>query len=297
MASRYSWKGYLKVSLVSVPVRAYNAATASGSGVTLHQLHEECSSRIKYKKVCPIHGEVPNAEIVTGYEYSKGQYVVVDRNELRAEADKSITVDVFVAADSIDCIYHSGKNFYLVPDGPVGQKAYNLIRESMHDENLHAVAQVVMSNKEQLVLLRPMEKVLAMTVLEYKTEIKEPSGFEDDIVDAAASAQEKKLTRQLISGMVREKFDLGDYHDEYTQKMTEMIEAKVEGREWVSPPPVEQTDVINLMDALKESVQQVKPPKKTEKAKSAASKKPAGKTAASKRQRSAGQKTKKKKSG
>jgi DNA end-binding protein Ku len=261
MATRYSWKGYLKVSLVSVPIRAYNASSSSGGGITLHQLHEECSSRIRYKKVCPIHGEVSNDEIVTGYEYSKGQYVIVDRNELRAESDKSISVDAFVRADAVDCIYHSGKNYYLVPEGPVGQKPYNLIRESMEEENLQAIAKVVMSNKEHVVLLRPMGRVVAMTVLEYKTEIKESSGFEDEIVETSASAQEKKLTKQLIGGMVQEDFDLGAYRDESTQKLTAMIEAKVEGREWVTPPVSEESDVINLMDALKKSVGQVTTPK------------------------------------
>jgi DNA end-binding protein Ku len=290
MASRYSWKGYLKLSLVSVPVRAYNAASASAAGIQLHQLHAECNSRIRYKKFCPVHGEVSNDEIVTGYEYSKGQYVVVDRNELRAEADKSINVDAFVAAGSIDCLYHSGKNFYLVPDGPVGQKPYSLIRQSMADENLQAVAQVVMSNKEHVVLLRPIGRVLTMTVLEYKEDVKEPAGFEDDVVETSPTAQEKKLTKQLIEGMVREDFDLGDYRDQYTRKMTAMIEAKVEGRELVTPPVTEQAEVINLMDALKKSVQQVAPPEKA----STNGKKPSRATATSARQRTA---AKKKKSG
>jgi DNA end-binding protein Ku len=290
MASRYSWKGYLKVSLVSVPVRAFNAASASAGGIRLHQLHAECNSRIRYKKVCPVHGEVSNDEIVTGYEYSKGQYVVVDRNELRPEADKSVTVDAFVAADSIDCLYHSGKNFYLVPEGPVGQKPYSLIRQSMEEGRLHAVAQVVMSNKEHVVLLRPIGRVLTMTVLEYKEDVKEPAGFEDDILETSPSSQEKKLARPLIEGMVQERFDLGAYRDEYTKKMTEMIEAKVEGLELVTPPVPEQTEVINLMDALKKSVQQVKPPVRP----ASNGKKPAKAAAASSRQRSG---AKKKKSG
>lgn len=288
MAARFSWKGHLKISLVSVPVKAFNAATEASRGITLHQLHEECNSRIRYKKVCPIHGEVPNDEIVTGYEYSKGQYVVIDRNDLRAEADKSISVDAFVDADCIDCLYHSGKNFYLIPDGPVGQKPYALIRESMEEGNLHAVGQVVMNNKEHVVLLRPIGRVLTMTILEYKTDVKEPAGFEDEIPEIKTSAQEQKLTKQLIEGMVEKKFDLGAYRDEYTKKMTEMIEAKVEGREWVTPPAAEQADVINLMDALKKSVQQVATPKA---AAESNDKKPSRKSAPSTRQRSAARKT------
>jgi DNA end-binding protein Ku len=283
MAARSSWKGYLKLSLVSVPVKAYTATSSASSPISLNQLHEECHSRIKYQKVCPIHGEISQDEIVSGYEYSKGQYVVIDPAEidkLRTESDKSVNVTAFVRDDSIDPIYLSGRTYYLVPDGPVGQKAYNLIRHSMAEEGLHAVAQVVLSNKEQVVLVRPMDGVLAMSVLEYKSQVKEPSSVEDEIVETDMSKQEIELTKQLIEGMLDEEFDLGQFHDVYTEKLTELIEAKVAGKELVSPPASQEPGVINLMDALKQSVQQVKPPKRA-----AASEKPAKKTAASARQR------------
>ncbi len=297
MAPRSSWKGYLKLSLVSVPVKAYTAAGSSGSPISLNQLHDECNSRIKYQKVCPIHGEVTQDQIVSGYEYSKGQYVVIDPAELdklRTESDKSININAFVRDDTIDPIYLSGRTYYLVPDGPVGQKAYNLISHAMAEERLHAVAQVVLSNKEQVVLLRPMEGVLAMSVLEYKSQVKEPSTVGDEIVATELSQAEINLTRQLIEGMLEEDFDLGQYRDVYTDKLTELIEAKVAGKELVSPPASQEPGVINLMDALKQSVQQVKPPKRA-----AASEKPAKKTAASATQRVAGEKTatRKKKSG
>jgi hypothetical protein len=147
MARYSSWKGYLKISLVSVPVKAYTA-TSSGASISLNQLHAACNSRIQYKKTCPIHGEVPSDEIVSGYEYTKGQYVVIDTDELeklRTEKDRSINVNSFVPADKIDPIYQSGKNYYLLPDGPVGQKAYQLIHHAMLDKGVHAVAQVVHS--------------------------------------------------------------------------------------------------------------------------------------------------------
>jgi DNA end-binding protein Ku len=111
MPARSSWKGYLKLSLVSVPVKAYTASSSAG-GVSLNQLHEECNSRIRYIKTCPIHGEVESSEIVSGYEFSKGQYVVIDPSEidkLRPESDKAINVDHFIAASAIDPVYYSGK--------------------------------------------------------------------------------------------------------------------------------------------------------------------------------------------
>src|SRR5947209_12151689 len=116
MAPRSTWKGFLRINLVSVPVKAYTATASGGGEVRLNQLHKECHSRINYKKTCPIHGEVPNDEIVSGYEYSKGQYVVVDTAELdklRTEDDKAIKIDTFVAPDAVDPVYYTGKTYYL----------------------------------------------------------------------------------------------------------------------------------------------------------------------------------------
>ncbi len=271
--------------------------SSSGSQIHLNQLHEECSSRVKYQKTCPIHGEISNDEIVSGYEFAKGQYVVIDTQEiekLRSNSDKSIAVDCFVSADTIDPVYHTGRTYFLVPDGPVGQKPYSLLLQTMADAKMHAVARVVISNKEQLVLVRPIDTLLGMTVLAYDAQVKKPSAFDDELVETAANEQEIELTRTLMSALVREDFDIADYKDQYTERLTELIESKVEGKELVTPPSEEEPAVINLMDALKASVQQVKPPTKT----AASGRKPAKKMAASKKK--AAKKTpaaKKKKSG
>jgi DNA end-binding protein Ku len=120
------WKGFLKLSLVTVPVHAYTTASAGGGKIALNQLHAECKSRIRYKKTCPIHGEVTQDQIVSGYEHAKGQYVVVDEDELeklRTEDEKTIRIDAFVAPDAIDPLFLSGKNLYLLPEGPAGTNA------------------------------------------------------------------------------------------------------------------------------------------------------------------------------
>lgn len=285
---RSSWSGYLKLSLVSVPVKAYTASNSSGGRISLNQLHAECHSRIRYQKVCPIHGEVSQDEIVSGYEYAKGQYVVIDPTELeklRTPSDKSITIDAVVSDGTIDQVYLSERNYYLLPDGAIGYKPYNLILKALNEEHLQAVARVVLANRESLVLLRPYEGVLTMTVLNYKHEVKEPAGFRDEIVATELSDQEVKLTKQLIEGMQQEDFDLGVYKDEYTERLTQVIEAKVAGQEIVSQPSAEEPGVINLMDALKASVQRVKTPKKAAEEEKAATK-PPKKTAASARSRS-----------
>ena len=259
MAPRSTWKGYLKLSLVSVPVKAYTASNASTAQVHLNQLHSECHSRINYKKTCPIHGEVSNEDIVSGYEFAKGQYVVVDVAELdklRTENDKAISLGAFVRADQIDPVYHTGKTYYLLPDGPIGQKPYALIHQCMLDAGIHGVGQVVLSSREQLVLVRPVGKLLAMTALAYDTEVKKPESFEDELVESSMVPQELDLTKQLMTAFLKDDFDLAAYKDVYTEKLTELIEAKVQGRELVAPAHGEEPHVINLMEALKASVAQ-----------------------------------------
>ncbi len=261
MAARSSWKGYLKISLVSVPVKAYTA-TNSAASISLNQLHESCHSRIKYQKVCPVHGTVPNDEIVSGYEYAKGQYAVIDTSELqklRAESDKSINVDQFVDDGQVDDLYLSGACYFLVPDGPVGQQAFALIRDVMSDSKLDGIAQIVLHNKEQLVLLRPVDRLIGMFVLRHAKEVKSPASFQDEVEGAKLTDQELKLTRQLMEGLHAKTFDIDRYPDNYTEKLTELIQAKVEGQELVTPEAHDEPQVINLMDALKASIEQVKP--------------------------------------
>jgi len=293
MAARSSWKGFLKLSLVSVPVKAYTATASGSSEIRLNQLHAECHSRINYKKTCPIHGEVAGDQIVSGYEYSKGQYVVVDTDELdklRTEDDKAINIDTFVAPSELDPVYASGKTYYLVPDGPVAQKPYVVLQKAMVEMGRYAVARVVMHGKEQVVWLRPMDDLLSMTILSYDHEITKPSAFEEELVKSAIEPDELKLAKTLIDASTSKKLDFAKYKDIYTEKLTQLIEAKVAGKEIVAAPVHEQAHIINLMDALRQSVAQVqksapaaasaKPPKKmapSRKPDSAAAEKPARK--------------------
>jgi DNA end-binding protein Ku len=273
MAARSAWKGFLKLSLVSVPVKAYTVTASGGGEIHLNQLHAECHSRIQYKKVCPIHGEVKGDEIVSGYEYSKGQYVIVDTeelNKLRTEDEKAIRIDTFVTPDTLDPVYYSGKAYYLVPDGPVGQKPYAVLRQAMIEEKRHAVAQIVLHGREQTVLLRPLEKLLGMSLLNYDHQVTKPSAFEEEAPEVEISAQELKLAKTLIDMSTAKAFDFAAYKDVYTEKLTKLIEAKIAGEEIVAPPVHEHAQIINLMDALKASVANAqqkepagaKPPKK-----------------------------------
>lgn len=259
MAARSQWKGFLKLSLVSVPVKAFSATTSAGGEIQLNQLHAECNSRIKYKKTCPTHGEVSQDAIVSGYEYSKDQYVIINTDELeklRTEDDKAIRVDTFIPADSFDPLYLSGKNYYLVPDGPIAQKAYQVICQGMLESKRLAVAQVVMHGREQLVLLRPLHGLLVMSGLNYAAQISSPASFEDEAPKTPVAPEELELVKTLIKASSKDKADLTGYKDVYTQKLSQLIEAKVSGQELVAAPAQEPIQIINLMDALRQSVAQ-----------------------------------------
>jgi DNA end-binding protein Ku len=200
---------------------------------------------------------VPNIEIVSGYEYTKGQYVVVDPAELdllRTEADKAISVSAFVAPDAIDEIYYDERTYYLVPDGPVGQRPYAVLLEAMIEENRYAVAQVVLHGREHLVLLRPMDRLLAMTKLKYDAEVTKPQAFEYQAPEVKLSDEELELTKRVIELSTPKKFDFSAYRDVYTEKLTKLLEAKVAGEEIVAPPSQEPAQIVNLMDALRASV-------------------------------------------
>jgi len=256
MAAHASWKGFLKLSLVSVPVKAYTS-TSTGSDITLHQLHAKTHTRIQYKKFAPEVGEVSGEEIVKGYEYAKGQYVIIDEDEidkLRTESDKSIRIDGFIRPQDLSTIYLGGRTYYLTPDGPVGQKPYNLLLKGMLTNKVCAVAEVVISQKEQVVLLRPIDGVLAMTVLNRKDEVKAASAFKDEISETEMSEAETSLADTLIKASILKNFDFSRYHDVYKEKLTKLIQMKIEGKEVIQIRDPEEPKIINLMEALKRSV-------------------------------------------
>lgn len=257
MPVRSTFKGFLRLSLVTVPVRAATA-TISEETIQLNQLHDECHSRVKYAKMCPIHGELSNEEIVKGYQYAKDQYVIIDNDELaklRHESDKAIEIRGFVKAEEVDPMYFSGRTYYLLPDGPVGQKPYQLLATAMEERGLYALATAILTGREQLLVVRPVDGVIAMSVLTYYSKLKTPAEFEDELAPAAMTPEERSLTDMLIDASTISEFDLAAYEDQYTVTLKSLIDAKVEGKEIVAVPEPEEPKVINLMEALKASVE------------------------------------------
>lgn len=256
MAPRSSWKAFLKLSLVSVPVRGFTASK-SGGDIRLNQLHKDCNTRVKYQKVCPEHGELASGQIVKGYEHSKGEYVIIDDDELeklRTENDHSISIEGFIPPDAVDPVYHAGRTYYLVPDGAPGQKPYALLHRGMRENQVHALAHVVIGSREQIVLLRPIGDLLGLTVLYHHARVQSVESLGDEVGDVEVTDEELTLANTLIGASRMESFDLSSYEDRYHAKLTELIRMKVEGQEVVQAEDAEEPKIINLMDALKKSV-------------------------------------------
>lgn len=262
MASRSVWSGFIRFGLVSVPVKAYTAAASGGGGVSFNQLHKECHSRIKYTKSCPIHGELKSDDIVSGYEFSKGQYVIVDPEEidkLRTPSEKSIDVKAFIPPELIDTRYYTGKNWYILPDGPAALRPYALLYKTMEEQDLAAFAQIVAGGKEQLLLLRPVSDLLIGSYVSYSEDVKPLDEFKDEAPKVEVSPDELKLAKTLTEAMKNPDFNLAEYKDEFEGKVRQLIESKVQGQQVVAAPQTEaQPQVVNLMDALKASLEQAK---------------------------------------
>jgi DNA end-binding protein Ku len=257
-----SWKGFLKLSLVSVPVAAYSA-NESSARPTLHQLHQTCHSRIRYQKTCPIHGEVSRDEIVSAFEYAKGQYVVIDKDELtavRGERERAIGIDAVIRQGTIDPLLFTERSYYLLPDGKEALKAYFLLQECLAQDELEAVGQGVLFGREELVLVRPVEDVLSLTALKYDAEVREPDQVRS-VAKPALKKEEIALTRTLLESYTRDDLNLAGYTDRYATDLAKLIEAKVQGKDVVRPPAAEPPPVINLMDALKKSLATKKRPR------------------------------------
>lgn len=256
MAPRTSWKGFLKLSLISIPVKAFTANNTEET-IRLNQLHKDCHQRVRYRKVCPEHGELKQTDIVSGYEFAKDEYVVIDPAELsklRPETDHAVKIHGFVSTGTIDSVYQAGRTYYLLPDGVAGDKAYALLHKGLVDKGVVAVAAVVVSGREQLVMIRPMDDLLTFSILHVAARIKDPQPFLDELGDMEVSKEEVALTDTLIEASLLPEFDYSQYKDEYVERLRELIKLKIDGQEVVQAPDVEEPKILNLMDALKRSV-------------------------------------------
>jgi DNA end-binding protein Ku len=254
---RASWRGHLSFGLVSFPVQAINALNRQGSDIHFHQLHAQCHRRIHHQKVCPVHGEVSNDEIVSGFEKRKGKYIEIEPEELdaiRTKKERSLTIDAFVDPSTIDPLYFDGRMYYLVPDGPVAEEPYSTIAEAMEQAECWGIGQIVFSGKDQIVAVRPVDGRLHMAMLNYDEEIRTPAEILPRKKRSRGNTKQVQLAKTLINAWYSDDFDFTAYDDHYRERLQRLIKAKAQGKEVVAPAEEEEPEVINLMDALKQSV-------------------------------------------
>ena len=262
MAARPTWKGYLKVSLVNIPIKVF-PATESSATISFNQLHGECNTRINQKKWCShCAREVPNSEIVKGYEYEKGRYVVLseeDFENVRTESTRVIDLVQFADESSIDPMYVD-RTYYLAPDGGVATDAFAVMREGMKGKV--GIGKLALYGREYLVAVRSHGKGIVMHTLHHAAEIRGMDQVEElSSVPAMVKPEEIKLAKQVISTF-EAPLNLKDYKDEYREGLQEIIDAKIAGREIVAQHVEEPPKVVNLMEALRRSLNRVSEKKK-----------------------------------
>ncbi|HEX3871522.1 MAG TPA: Ku protein [Pirellulales bacterium] len=253
---RASWKGVLRIDLVAFEVEAVSAIEPGGGKVHFHQLHRPCHSRIRYEKVCPIHGVVPNDEIVLGYEHGKNKYVEIDPDELdaaRTKAQRELTLDTFIDPAELDPIYFDGRTYVLIPSREEFREPYSVVAAALKKMDRFGIGQIIFSEREQLAAVRPKDGMLLMAMLHHEHDLRSL----DDLKPPTAKVQPKKidLAETLINASTEPDFDIGHYRDTYQKKIEQLIGRKLQGEDIVEPEEEEeQGGVISLMDALKKSV-------------------------------------------
>jgi DNA end-binding protein Ku len=255
---RPSWSGLLRLSLVSVPIKAY-AAVSTTSVSHFHLLHAGCGQRIQYAKHCAHHGAVAADAIVRGYEYAPDQYVVVEPQELeqlRPARDQALLLDQFLPVHAVPPTFYAGRSLYLVPDGPAAQHPYSVLVEAFRQAGQAVLGRVVLSNQRQLVLVRPCGRVLVLDVLHYPAQVRSVAAWEADLPLCTATDSERALAGQLIA-LASGPVDWGRYRDSSAEELAALIAAKR-----AQQPPqavVDEPVVLSLLEDLKQSMAAAQP--------------------------------------
>jgi DNA end-binding protein Ku len=257
---RTTWNGSLSFGLVTIPVglAPATAPKARASDVTFRTLHRECQTPIKQKRWCPVHErEVPNDELVKGWEVSKGQFVIVEDADLEAiaqrDTSRAIEISRFVPLAEVDPMFFD-RTYFLAPSNAEAQrKPYVLLLNAMKETGMAAVGRMVIRGNENFVLVRPKGDALVLETLFLAEDVRSQAEIDEAVEGIGLSEPELDLARQLIDSLVGE-WAPDDLHSEYRENLREMLEAKLAGEEIAMPEPVAEAPVVDLMEALKKSV-------------------------------------------
>jgi DNA end-binding protein Ku len=255
VAPRAYWKGYLKLSLVSCPIAMY-PATSEREKISFHQLHKQTGSRIRYKKIDADTGkEVENDDIIKGFEVSKGEYIEIEPEELEAveiESKRVIDIDQFVPKDEIDELYINNP-YYIVPDGEVGQQAFAVIREAIRKEGMVALGKIVFTSREHIISLEARGNGMMGMTLRYPYEVRDQEDYFDGIEDEKVPKDMLDLATHIVETK-KGKFDPDKFEDRYEDALKALIRKKQKGEKIERPKESGRTNVVNLMEALRQSV-------------------------------------------
>ncbi|MDP9169084.1 MAG: Ku protein [Acidobacteriota bacterium] len=252
------WKGHLTFGLVSFPVRLFTAARSES--ISFNQLHKEDNSRVKQVIYCQSEDKpIPRSEIVKGYEYEKGKYVVIEDEEIKKVAPKTakvMEIQEFVKSSDVDPVFLES-SYYMAPDEG-GEKPYALLFEALKQTQYFGVAKIAMHNREHVVILRPGERGMVLHTMYYADEVRRSEEFRTDAHEL--KEKEVALAKMLVESLAGE-FEPEKYHDAYRDNLRTMIEAKIAGHKVVETPETHIAPVIDIMDALRRSLEMRKPPK------------------------------------
>jgi DNA end-binding protein Ku len=255
MAARPTWQGHLRLSLVTCPVALYTA-TSRAADVSFHLLNPKTGNRIRMVTTDPDSGPVERSSLVKGYEVSKDQYITMTDEEIksvRLESTRVIEIERFVAADEIDRLYWNDP-YFLTPNGEIATEAFTVIREAMRETGRIALGRVVLSTRERLLALEPQGKGIVCWTLRTKGEVKDAAQFFDDIPDAKADRGMLSIAEKIIEQQEGD-FDPSTFNDRYEDALKALIEQKKKGQKLTEAPAPKDTNVIDLMEALRASLQ------------------------------------------
>lgn len=254
MAPRAYWKGYLKLSLVSCPVKLY-AATTSTNRISFNLLHKDTHNRVSMRYHDPELGEIDRSDLVKGYQFEKDRYVILEPDELDAlqiESSKTINIEGFVDAGDIDVLYFDSP-YFLAPDGPIAEETYAVIREALERSGKVAIARIVLASRERIIAITPRENGFVMTTLRTRDEVRDPSHYLEPL-DVDIDEEMLEMAEHIIAKKTMA-FDPDKFEDRYETAVMELIKAKISGREPVISKAPAEGKVINLMDALRASLE------------------------------------------
>ena len=269
---RTIWNGSINFGLVNIPIGL--AVAQQRKDVAFRTLHRECGTPIKQKRWCPFHErDVEADELVKGWEFSKGQFVVVEEADLDSVAlQRSQSIDIvrFVPVPAVDPIFFD-RTYYLAPASADAQrKPYVLLLKAMQEADMGAIGKFVLWGKENLCLIRPLGDALALETLYFAEDIRSRAEIDEAVGETKVKEPELAMARQLVESLVGE-FDPTEFENEYRGELRAMLEAKLAGKEIARPEPIPTAPVVDLMDALKQSVAQAQKQKPAPKAKKPAS--------------------------